>query len=336
VKEWIVRILTASGFVSTYGAMRRKLTGSQVAILMYHRIVTTGDNWSLNGLSTDAFERQLAYIIRNYEVIPLEQLAGCLANGDWPAKAVVITFDDGYKDNFRNAFPLLKKYNMPATIFLTTGCIDTGELLWFDKVGYALWHTSKKEICLGKLGRYNLGLPEHKIDSRNKIVRALKTMPEEEKLPAVLSLIEKCAVSIPEDQGKTIMLSWDEVREMAAGGVSFGAHGVSHAILTNVSREQSEKEISQSKAEIETRVSKQVSAFSYPNGNCSPELMALVRENGSSCAVSSKPYVGRRSVKPGDNPFALNRMETRDLSFLKMQLSGLVGDIEGLLKGGIR
>jgi peptidoglycan/xylan/chitin deacetylase (PgdA/CDA1 family) len=327
-------MLTASGLVPALGAVRGKLAGSQVAILMYHRVTAAPDNWSLNSLHTDAFDQQLAWFARHYEVISLDRLArGLTGNGNaWPRKAVAITFDDGYKDNYRNAFPILKKYAVPATIFLTTGAIDTGELLWFDRVGYALWHTSEKELRLESVGHYPLATPAEKAAARTRIVRQLKAMPEDAKQLTIETLIGKCGVTIPEGQGRSIMLSWDDVREMAAAGITFGAHGVTHSILTNVTGQQARWEIAQSKKEIEERIRKPVSAFSYPDGKFSPELIDMARDSGFACAVSSKPYAARRLLRPGDNPYALSRLETHDLHKTRILLSGLVGDVENVLR----
>lgn len=330
MKKRIAHMLTASGFVPAFGAMRRRLRGSQVAILMYHRIAAAVDNWSLSSLNTAAFEKQLAYFTRNYEVISLDQLAQGLTNKALPSKAVAITFDDGYQDNYLNAFPILKKYRVPATVFLTTGCVDTGELLWFDRVGYALWHTSKKYLHLDSLGHYDLGSPKNKTLARSLIINKLKVMPEDIKLSIIESLIKQVDVNIPAEQGKSIMISWNQVREMAAAGINFGAHGVTHAILTNITAERAEWEIAQSKKNIEEQIRGPVSSFSYPNGNFSPELIGLVRKHGFACAVSSKPYARRRPLNPGDNPYALSRLETHDLHKTIIMLSGLVGDIESV------
>ena len=132
-------------FLDAYAFLRRRLTKSQVAILLYHRVCPKKDNWSLGPLSPQSFETQMEYFCRSYEILPLEKLVQSMQSGrPLPEKAVVITFDDGWRDNYVYAYPTLKKYHVPATIFLVTGHIGTGKLFWCDEVRYILWHTNIK------------------------------------------------------------------------------------------------------------------------------------------------------------------------------------------------
>jgi len=134
IKALAAAIANHIAFLDAYGFIRRKFTKSQVTILMYHRVSPVKDSWSLEPLSPQEFERQITYFCRNYEIIPLEGLASCIRQRDTlPERAVIITLDDGYKDNYLYAYPVLKKYHIPAAIFLTTGNISTDKIFWWDK-----------------------------------------------------------------------------------------------------------------------------------------------------------------------------------------------------------
>src|SRR5438477_1528660 len=89
-----------------------------------------------------AFEQHMRFLSRCYRVMPLMELVERNRRGDIPHRAVAITFDDGYRDNYQYAFPILKKYGLPATIFVTTGAIETGKLLWHDRIFDAFRYTA--------------------------------------------------------------------------------------------------------------------------------------------------------------------------------------------------
>lgn len=119
------------GLLDAYGFLRRKLTRSRVAILMYHGFCPAKDSWSLEPVSPREFEKEMEYFSRNYELLSLDQLAEYMRQGKTlPGKAMVMTFDDGYKDNYPYAYPVLKKYHILATVFLTAGHIGSDRLFW--------------------------------------------------------------------------------------------------------------------------------------------------------------------------------------------------------------
>jgi len=323
------------GFLDVYAFVRRKLTKSQVAILMYHRISPHKDSWSLEPLSPREFEKQIAYFYRNYEIVPLERLASDVNQGDTlPDRAVIITLDDGYKDNYLYAYPVLKKYNVPATIFLATRHITTGELFWWDKVGYIVNNSNVTQLDLDELGSFSFSSATDKHQTGLKIIDKLKKLPDEKKNALIEKLVSICEVEIPPDLGRDFILSWEEVKEMSSSGISFGAHTVNHPILTNLPLEQAKWEITQSKRDIEEKLGTKVTTFSYPNGNFNAGVVELVQEAGFSCAVSVLPG---RLISLKDNPYCLSRIGAiEDFNKLKVLLCGLWGDLQGILRRGAR
>jgi peptidoglycan/xylan/chitin deacetylase (PgdA/CDA1 family) len=330
IKAMVSSIADYSGFLNTYAFLRRKLTKSQVAVLMYHRVCPRNDNWSLDPLSPQGFEKQMEYFCRNFEVISLAELSRYLQQRKYlPEKAVVITFDDGYKDNYLYAYPIIKKYHIPATIFLTTGHIGTGRLFWFDKVGYIIQHTSVNNLDLGKFGNHARKSNIDNLHTKVTIIERLKRMPEEEKNFLIERLLSISRITnIPTDVGKELILTWDEVKEMSNDGVDFGAHSVSHPILTNIPLEQAKMEILQSKKDIEEELSKEVIAFSYPNGDFNSEISKFIQESGFTCAVSVLPSA---LISPKDSTYEMSRMGAIEhFNKFKVVFCGLWGDLQSM------
>jgi peptidoglycan/xylan/chitin deacetylase (PgdA/CDA1 family) len=317
------------GLLDAYGFLRRKLTRSQVAILMYHRICLDRDSWSLGPLSPREFERQVGYFCRNYELLSIDQLVSYIRQGkSLPEKALVITFDDGYKDNYLYAYPVLKKYRIPATIFLATGYVSTGRLFWWDEMRYILANSTVAQLDLDELGKYSLR-PLNRYQAGFVISEKLKKLPDRRKKVLIEKLANTCQVSIPLGLGKDFVLSWDEVREMSDGGITFGAHSVNHPVLTNLPLEQAKWEIIQSKKDIEEKLGKEITAFSYPNGYFSPEIVRLVQESGFTSAVSVSP---RKLINSTDSTYELSRIAgLENFSKSKVMLCGLWGDLSRLL-----
>lgn len=314
------------GFVDAYGSLRRRLLKSQVAILMYHRVMPQTDGWSFPLLvAASDFERQIQYLTREYNVLTLDELAQYIhEHKPLPKRAVVITFDDGYKDNYTYAYPILKKYGVPATIFVTTGYIGGGNLFWWDKVRYVIQHTAHKRIELDGLGAFSLSSTTERLRAILRIKEQLKELPEEEKNLLIERLISVSGVGIPTHLGKELILSWDEIREMCNNGITIGAHTVTHAILTKVSEEQAKYEIMQSKKDIEGKLQKAVTWFAYPNGDFSPETVRLLREAGFRCAVTGI----WKMITPREDLYQLGRVPPGwSFDIFKFFISGLFADL---------
>ncbi|HQE50420.1 MAG TPA: polysaccharide deacetylase family protein [Fervidobacterium sp.] len=329
IKSLAAQIANYSGFLDGYSFLRRNLTGSQIVILMYHRVSPQNDNWSLKPLSPQSFEGQIKYFCHNFEVIPLEQLVQrILQEKPLPKKAVIITFDDGYKDNYLYAFPILKKYHIPATFFLTTGHIGTGNLFWWDKVSYAIWHTTIGRLDLEELGSHSLLSDLDRSHANFMITETFKKLPNDKKKSLIKRILNDLDVNIPPELGREIILSWDEVREMSDDNILFGAHTVNHPVLTNLSLEQAKYEILQSKRDIEKELGKEVTSFSYPNGDFNAEIIELVKESGFTHAVSVFPKL----IDSKDNTFTLGRIGAgEDFNKFKVAFCGLLGDTRGVL-----
>lgn len=253
-------------------------------IFMYHRVNDSNRN-IFPGLEIGIFEKQIKALKRYFRFVTLSEFVGLIKNSDKPL--AVITFDDGYKNTLANAFPILKKNNLPATAFLTTGVIDNDDIIWTDKLS-----------LLKKTDASHL----------EKLKTELKNMPNSDKENRIKQL-ESCSdidyESIPEAEK---MLSWDEVAAMAKEEkIEFGAHTINHPILTKISKEEAEKEIIDSKHKIEEKTGQKITAFCYPNGqegDFDENIINILKENGFKCAVTTI----EGNIKNNDNNFTLKRI----------------------------
>jgi peptidoglycan/xylan/chitin deacetylase (PgdA/CDA1 family) len=331
-KQLVAGIANHSGILDCYAFCRRTITRSQVVILEYHSVLPQSDEW-YSGPCPDNFDLQMKYFSRNFEILSVEELVALIQNSKrLPVKAAVVTFDDGYKDNYLYAYPILKKYSIPATIFLATEHINTGKLFWWDTVKYMINHTSLTQISLPEIGVYSLRSLSSKRKSRSDIIDKLKLLSEEEKNKTIEKLEYMSGVDIPVQIGRKLVLSWENIKEMSRGGVSFGAHTVNHPILTKIPLIQARYEISQSKKDIEENLQKNVSTFSYPDGELNSELVNLVKNSGFSCAVSVLPC---KLINRRDNVYALSRIgAVDDFSKLKVEFCGILGDCQRVIQRG--
>jgi peptidoglycan/xylan/chitin deacetylase (PgdA/CDA1 family) len=324
-------------FLDLYASIRRQVTNSQVAVLLYHTIHSIREMWftDVNALNPQQFETQIAYLCRNFEILSLDVIAQYIhQQRTLPQKAVAITFDDGYSDNYHNAFPILKKYSIPATIFLLVGHIEKDNLFWWDKISYAIHYAQVTQLSIKGLGSYSLRSNAEKAKATISIVGHLRQISEAEKNRIVDSIMALCQTEIPDGLAKRLILSWDQVKEMSDAGISFGAHTMNHPILTRLSVEQAREQICDSKRIIEEKLGRNITSFSYPNGKTgdyNETVVKMVERAGFECAVTVIP----RLVSPTVSPYQIGRMgDLNDLSRLKVMLSGLWGDLPRMFRQG--
>ncbi len=318
------------GLVDGYRLMRRQWSKPQIAILWYHRVEEPAKApWSLPAISPQDFERQMRYLRKCYDIISIDTLIRLVQEKEHlPRMAVVITFDDGYKDNFTNAYPILRKYDVPATISLTAANIDQGELLWWDKVGYIIWTTPLQIIDLGELGRYSLRSSNQRKKAICRITEKLKSKTGQEKELFLEEIVDVSHINIPPDLGKEVYLSWDDVLEMNKNGITFGAHSVTHPNLALLPLEEAKHEIAQSKKSIDQQLNQDTSVFCYPNGDFNPDVARLVEEEGFKCALTQMPEMIKLEV----NPYQLGRVPGGwNLDTLKLFTCGVYTDLAGKL-----
>jgi peptidoglycan/xylan/chitin deacetylase (PgdA/CDA1 family) len=259
-------------------------------ILLYHR-VNDDRHPFFGGLPTAAFGAQMSALAKWFRVLPLAEIVERAAKDDLPPRALAITFDDGYRDNYENAFPVLRRLRLPATIFLTTDFIGTERTLWHDRLAGAVTRTTlRSAACSGLALDFTSRIGRR--DAFRALAGRLRSLPNDEKLrelTAIETLLEPTGRGSG-DALPRIMLDWDEVRAMSREGIAFGAHTATHAILTRIPLPEARAEIERSRDAVRANVGCDTTLFAYPNGregDFNPSIQTLVREAGFKAAVST-------------------------------------------------
>ncbi len=262
-------------YLSGIWLLFRRANRRKMLILMYHGVVEKDiDIWTQ--VPAEEFDRQMRYLKSNYNVVPLTDAVDMISGKkDMPDYTAAITFDDGFLNNKTQAYSILKKYNLPATIFLATSLIDESNnfegLLWPDYVICLIREASCESLDLSDLGlgRHRTDSNASKDDAINNIVEGLKKYSNEEKIKTILEIKERVGIEkLGQDSNHYRGMSWDDVIEFDNEGlISFGAHTVNHPILSRVSNDEIKAEILDSQQIIGQRLKKKITTFAYPNGN---------------------------------------------------------------------
>lgn len=282
-------------FILYYGSLiwlkllyMRIFGARNLRILCYHRVMDIDyRHFELDDDVVDAtvldFDRQMRFVARHFNVIGFKELEEYKRRGIFPKNSLIVTFDDGYKDFYTNAYPVLRKYKIPATIFLTAGHIGTNRLFWWDKLAFFIKNTPKKGISIthnGNTYKYDLSTYTRRQQSLKAINRLMKKIKNEER-EDIIGFIERSAgIKIDPSAAKDLILSWGDIRTMSNDSIEFGAHSVNHPILSYLPPHEIEREIFLSKKKIEQQIKEPVTVFAYPCGAYNERCKESVRKMG--------------------------------------------------------
>ena len=289
--------VSANGILPKVSWTRR--TEPSARIFCFHRINDDNDEF-FSSVSTELFEKTMQHVARNHKVVSLHGLMQHLEEGLQGA-VIAITFDDGYRDNYQNAFPVLQRYGMPATIFLTTGGLDSGDPLWFEQLAHAL-KTSRREYLDLEIDlprRFWLRTREERLDANGRIFSLLRSMSDVKRKNLLAGIF--LTLDVDHSERRNQMLTWDQVRLLNANGIEFGGHTVTHPFLSMLTREQAHWEASECKRRIEEELQQPVKYFAYPNGrgeDFNEWNKEVIRSAGYQAAVTTIWGVNYRSTDP--------------------------------------
>lgn len=340
LKHTIVRAASFCGVDRLFRHINRK----KLLVVMYHGITPndyTPPIWTQLPLKT--FRQQIEYLSEHYVPVSLAEVTGAARGvSTLPERAVLITFDDGLKNNYSVAFPVLQELNVPAAIFLTIDLIGSEEILWFDELFFLLqeaaWHSVTPEMPDSAAQAF---LQRGQVwESYVITVEALKRagvavrMREMAKLRAILPLDRH---KLLEDFG---LLNWDEVRTMHRSGlVEFGVHTATHRILTELVDDEWEHEIIDPKHVLEKKLDMEAAAFCFPNGkpqiDFRPDQVAALRKAGYSCAFTTESalfdWTGGERMAIGRIPAGNDA--TSDSSYFPLNASGALHFVRDMVRG---
>ena len=310
-KKWI-KLAYETGLIRA----GRRLWAKSLTVVNYHRIDdpyrSDFDSFRPNVSATpEDFHRQMDYLARWFNVVSMHHVVEWLdGQKELPPYAALITFDDGYLDNYLSALPILRQHNFPALIFLTTEHIGTDAPFYWDMAAYCFHHTGKDQIAFpdGHVEHWSSQARRDRV--AQKWIEWMKMLPQSEKLVHVEQLPERLGVSVPQGYFHKLMMNWDQARDMSKDGIEFGAHTMHHPILTRIALEQVRAEVEGSKSRIEKELGETVLSFAYPNGQSSDlndPIEKIVADSGIRAAFTllNGPS-SLREVKR--NPYAIRRI----------------------------
>jgi peptidoglycan/xylan/chitin deacetylase (PgdA/CDA1 family) len=287
--------------------LKHNLAGYRDIILTFHKIRPIGQTIdpfdTCPSISAGVFRQILEYVKSRYEIIPLYYL---LNPSPKKTARVVITFDDGWRDNFDIAYPILHEMEIPATIFVVTGKIGSTVLFWQQSLGNLfrqaidgsspiLEQELRNVFCINK--REPLNSMAYK-----RTVAHCKRMPLQNRV-AILDQLK--LNDLDYSSHSRLFLNAAEILEMSKNGIDFGSHTVNHFILPQQSSTVINQELSESKLRLEKILGKSIDMLAYPNGNVSEEVIQSAEKIGYRIGCT----VRRGRVLRHDNYLTLPRIE---------------------------
>lgn len=301
------KLINSVGRVAQWTALDRtlhNLVGNKdsLTVLTYHRIARADEYCHLDPTLISAtptgFAKQLDYLSDRFNFVSGEQLlAATRGEGRLPTHPLLITFDDGYEDFAKNAWPELEQRSIPAVLFVSTHNVEHQLSFWWDRLHNLLTTLGKRTIRVAALGSDPLPASEHATKKR------LKTWLKSLRPDIALDWVEKqCAVAhVPNFDCS--LLDWAALSELAQAGVAVCPHTQTHPIITNLKSAQIEQEITGSYADVERRIGASLPLFAYPSGHVDERVREICSQTNIELAFTTK--------------FGVNNIEDADPWFLR-------------------
>jgi len=279
-KEIIYNSLHVAG-LSWIARQKQK---NKLIILTYHSFTENDSAELLHAMPISRFDKQIDFLKKKYQIVSLEEGIQRLKLGDSDSRPMAaITVDDGFEDNYTLMFKVLKKHQIPATIFISTDFIDTGRPPWPTQIKEVLEQTESPFM------EYPLRLSLHekaeKIKSLITMKGLWKDLSGEERFLKIEYLRKHLKVG---NAPLSKPLNWNQITEMSEHNIAIGSHTEYHSILPAISESIAMSELSVSKSRIEKQSGKLCTLFSYPNGDWDERTRKLIEKAGYSAAVTQQ------------------------------------------------
>jgi peptidoglycan/xylan/chitin deacetylase (PgdA/CDA1 family) len=307
-REFLARAFGRLGLLSLLERIiARRRPG--LVVLTYHRIAESRADLFYDPVisaTPEAFRAQIEWISNHVRLLTLDQLVAQVKSGTpWHEPSLLLTFDDGYRDNFHQAVPILRERSAPATFFVPTAFLDSPRLPWWDQVAYAV-----KQTCV-----HRLTLKRNLIGSPPPLEIDLQTVSRHAAIMTIIraflddsitnerwfldQLADQAKVNIDSERlGRDLFMTWDHLRQMAdsGAGLSIGSHAHSHRKLAGLGDDTQRHELADSKQILETRLGRPVKALAYPYGWAGAYTVgtkALAARAGYCLAFSSREGINQ-------------------------------------------
>lgn len=320
LKSNIIKILSLSKILDFF--WHRLPNG--VYVFTYHRIGLSQDtdfDRATFSCSEAAFEQQLLILKNNFTVITPSELSDITNQpNELKKRYAIITFDDGYKDNFTKAFPLLQKHNVKAAFYVATDYIGANKVAWWDEIAFLLRHSCGSNFqLLGTQHSYQLTSPtvDKTIQSVMSLIKKLKNFPIDEILIDARNQCKQAFELLTRNETKLFM-DWPQLQHMAEAGMEIGSHTSSHRVLSHLTEADQYQELYESKSIIESKLNIPVNSLAYPVGRyyCYNQTsLKLANTLGYKIGFNNEPGYHRTIT----NNYDLNRfcVASNDFNYVK-------------------
>lgn len=286
---------------------------ARLSVLILHRVLPEVDPLFPLEIDASRFDDICAWVKAWFNVLPLDEAVQRLKSSSLPARALAISFDDGYADNHDVALPILQRHGLSATFFITTGYLDGGRM-WNDTLIESIRHTPLLQLDLSglpvPLGTVVTGTPAQRSAAVGQLIGQVKYLQPALRQRVVLAIAEQAGAALPAN----LMMSTGQVRALRAAGMQIGAHTVTHPILARLDDDSAYREIADGKDQLEALLGERVRLFAYPNGkpgeDYQQQSVELVRRAGFDAAFST----AWGAARAGSDVFQLPRFTPWDRS----------------------
>jgi peptidoglycan/xylan/chitin deacetylase (PgdA/CDA1 family) len=276
----------------------RKLRNNNLIVINYHRISGANHHTDFDDdvfeHTAEVFRKQILWLKKNFDLIDQATLIELVSTGSFNFKgnAVLITFDDGYIDNYTLAYPILKEFGVPAIFFVPYSSIEDRKVGWWDSISWMVGKTALKRADYSNV-KLDFTSAMSRSVSAKRLHSHLKVTPDSETKTLVAEMSKVLDVELPSlDRQSEELMSWGQLKEVAANGIAVGSHSISHRLLSQISDEAQSCEIKDSKRLIEEKLGLPVDTIAYPVGqktSFNSVTKRLAQEAGYKVAFSFYP-----------------------------------------------
>lgn len=292
--------------MSCLPALLHRYAARWTLVVAYHGVIPDRQwrDWeTADMIAESVFRKHLDFYRRHYHVVSLQQAVANLATGarHLPPNPLVITFDDGFKNNLQYAVPALREHGFPATFFVTSGFLDGSVDFWWLRLKRCVLRAfhNRRRFAVSGFGQWSMRSPEEAAEVFSHLRERLKALRDDERT-RVLDQLHLDSSEEPDTQNDVYEhMTWCDAREMARQGMEIGAHTVTHVILSQEPADRARREILESVRRVRDEVHQRDVPFSYPNGqpaDFTPAIVAMVREAGCYAAVAGFPCANVRQT----------------------------------------
>lgn len=329
-QQLALRAARSAPFAAAVGLLER-LGGARehvLPILMYHRVAPADERPDLDpallSATPEAFEEQISFVAARRQPLSLDTLLA-VRSGEAPlsANAVLVTFDDAYRDFADHAWPVLRRHGVPATLFVPTAYPDApATAFWWDRLHSAIAATAILEVETS-VGRLPLATPAERRAAVSALAGRVKELPHDE----AMELVGDVCDQLDEPEPVPAVLSWDELRRLAADGVALAPHTRTHPLLNRLQAERARDEVRGSVDDLTREIGHSPPVFAYPAGGHDERTVRILAEEGFRVAFTIER--GSNDLRSADwlRLRRVNVGRRASLSLLRAQLLPTVASV---------